>query len=236
MPSKPRMTANAFSVLASVEDAPFGDQLTATRAPFPPELSAQVPFENCAIDNNDAGRGAMKTNQAVRSDVSASTSFLGALLVNVLSYIATALLFSLMSLGCADVVGRYFLGKPVTGGLEVTELLLAAMIFVGLPLVSIQRGHVGLEILDAIAPPWLARVLHWFSHILTGAALTYLSWMLLQRAENLYSAGETTAVLQLPLYPVAYLMSACVGLAALVTFAIAWQPASQHAPKETEND
>ena len=46
------------------------------------------------------------------------------------------LLFCLMTLTCVDVIGRYFFSMPVTGGFELTEMMLAALIFVGLPLVT----------------------------------------------------------------------------------------------------
>ena len=42
-----------------------------------------------------------------------------------------------------DVVGRYFFSMPVTGGFEMTEILLASLIFAGLPLVTLRDDRVG---------------------------------------------------------------------------------------------
>ena len=51
-----------------------------------------------------------------------------------LGYVAGILLFCLMTLTCIDVIGRYFFNTPVTGGFELTEMMLAALIFFGLSL------------------------------------------------------------------------------------------------------
>ena len=64
--------------------------------------------------------------------------------------LAALVLMALMLLTCVDVAGRYFLNRPVTGGLEVTEILLALVIFAGVPLVT-KGGSSG-------APELLAQI------------------------------------------------------------------------------
>ena len=49
---------------------------------------------------------------------------------------AAVLLFCLMALTTADVVGRYIFNWPIRGAFEITELLLLTLIFAGLPLAS----------------------------------------------------------------------------------------------------
>ena len=49
---------------------------------------------------------------------------------------SAAVLFLMMAITAVDVAGRYVFNKPLTGGFEITELLLAALIYCGLPLVS----------------------------------------------------------------------------------------------------
>ena len=55
---------------------------------------------------------------------------------------AAVLLFAMMVLTFVDVWGRYFFNSPVPGGFEVTELMMAALIFAGLPLATgARRAH-----------------------------------------------------------------------------------------------
>ena len=70
--------------------------------------------------------------------------------VPALGTIAAALMFCLMLLTCVDVVGRYFFNKPVTGGFELTEMLLAALIFAGLPLVTLRGDHITVDLFDPV--------------------------------------------------------------------------------------
>ena len=74
--------------------------------------------------------------------------------------LAAVLLFCLMALTCADVIGRYFLGTPIYGAFEMTEMLLAALIFAGLPLVTLRNDHVTVDLLDPVMPDWLLRIQH----------------------------------------------------------------------------
>ena len=82
------------------------------------------------------------------------------MIVPALGYFAAVVLFCLMMLTCVDVVGRYFFSKPVPGGFEITEMLLAALIFAGLPLVTLRDDHVTVDLLDPVTPDWLLRIQH----------------------------------------------------------------------------
>ena len=64
------------------------------------------------------------------------------LIVPALGLIAATELFCLMLLTCVDVIGRYFFSSPVAGGFEITEMLLAGLIFSALPLVTLRGEHV----------------------------------------------------------------------------------------------
>ena len=66
----------------------------------------------------------------------------------VLGTAAAILLFCLMMLTFADVVGRYIFNWPIRGAFEITELLLLVLIFAGLPLVSHADEHVTLDFID----------------------------------------------------------------------------------------
>ena len=92
-------------------------------------------------------------------------------LVPALGHVAAALILCLMLLTCVDVVGRYFLNKPVTGGFELTEVLLAALIFAGLPLVTLRGDHITVDLFDPVTPDWLFRIQHALASLI-GAACT----------------------------------------------------------------
>ena len=74
----------------------------------------------------------------------------GVWLDRVLGAAAAILLFGLMALTTADVIGRYIFNWPLRGAFELTELLLLTLIFAGLPLASRADEHVTLDFIDMV--------------------------------------------------------------------------------------
>lgn len=154
--------------------------------------------------------------------------------VPALGTIAAAVMFCLMLLTCVDVVGRYFFNRPVQGGFEMTELLLAALIFTGLPLVTLRSEHVMVDLLDPVTPDWLFRIQHVLATLMGVACTAYLAWRLGLRAEELASRGETTSQLGFPIAWLAWAMSALMALTALALVAVMLRPPQRHFPGEGE--
>jgi TRAP-type C4-dicarboxylate transport system permease small subunit len=149
-----------------------------------------------------------------------------------LGLLAAVLMFCLMALTCVDVVGRYFLNKPVTGGFEMTEMLLAALIFAGLPLVTLRSEHVMVDLLDPVTPDWLFRIQHVLATLLGAACTAYLAWRLGLRAEELAARGETTSQLGFPIAWLAWAMSLLMALTAAALVAVMLRPPQRHFPGE----
>lgn len=66
---------------------------------------------------------------------------------NGLRYVCTTLLFFMMVLGTVDVMGRYLFNKPVLGTFETFEILLPAIVLLGLGYTQERKAHVRIEIL-----------------------------------------------------------------------------------------
>ncbi len=143
------------------------------------------------------------------------------LIVPVLGIVAAALLFCLMALTCVDVVGRYLFNSPIRGGFEVTEMLLAGLIFTALPLVTLRGDHVTVDLLEPVTPPLLLRLQHVGACLVGAIATGYLSYRLWVRAVLMDNAGETTAQLKLKLAYLTYGMALLVGLTAIAFLILA---------------
>lgn len=154
--------------------------------------------------------------------------------VPALGTLAAALMFCLMLLTCVDVVGRYFLNKPVVGGFELTEMLLAALIFAGLPLVTLRGDHITVDLFDAVTPDWLFRIQHVLATLIGVACTAYLAWRLWLRADELGLRGETTSQLGFKLAWLTWAMSLLMGLTAAALVAAMFRPPQRHFPGEGE--
>lgn len=137
-----------------------------------------------------------------------------------LAAVAAALLIALMGVTVVDVVGRDLLSRPLPGATEITELLLAAVIFTGLPAVCLDDGHVTVDLLTArLGARWAAlRLLA--ARLLTAGALGVIAWRLAVQGGRLAGYGEVSVYLRLPVAPVAYAAAGLCALAAATTLAL----------------
>ena len=141
--------------------------------------------------------------------------------------IAALILFVMMSLTCADVIGRYFFNRPLHGAFELTEMMLACLIFAGLPLVTLRQEHITVDVLDGVTPPWLLNVQHVAASLVGTVATGYLSWRLWLRAVTMDAAGETTAQLKIKLAYLTYGMSILMALTAIALLILVFRRPSR---------
>ncbi len=137
---------------------------------------------------------------------------------------SASVLFLMMMITAVDVVGRYLFNAPLNGGFEITEMLLAALIYCGLPLVSQRREHIVIDTFDSFMAPYVKRALDVIAEIVCSATLGGIGYLIFRRAVRVAEYGDTTNVLKLPLAPVAYLMGAMIVVAALIHLSLIFVP------------
>ncbi len=152
------------------------------------------------------------------------------LLPRLCGLLAGMALFGIMALTLVDVAGRKFFSASLPGALEVTELLMVAVIFAGLPLVSLHREHVVFDSLDRVLPAALRRVQRVVVDALCAAALAGVAGLMWVKAGQLGGWGDTTAQLELPLAPFVYAMSLLCALTAAVHAVHAVRPGAGGRP------
>ena len=141
--------------------------------------------------------------------------FFDRVVVPAFGLIAATVLFALMVLTCADVIGRYFFHQPIFGAFEITETLLAALIFAGLPLVTLRNEHVTVDVFDPITPERIFRIQHVVACALGFVSTGYLAWRLWLHALNMDATGQTTGQLKFKLAYLTYSMSILMALTAV---------------------
>lgn len=130
---------------------------------------------------------------------------IGHLLQNTLGVGAALLLFSLILITCVDVVGRYFFSAPLKGAFEVTEILLAALVFTALPLTTERKEHIEVDLLNVVLKGPVARYLTAFAGLFSAALLATFAWRLALHAGSAAEDGAVTNALGIPLAPLGYL-------------------------------
>jgi TRAP-type C4-dicarboxylate transport system permease small subunit len=161
---------------------------------------------------------------------------LDAWLQRILGLTAATVLFLMMMITAVDVTGRYLFNKPVNGGFEITELLLAMLIYCGLPLVSARREHIVIDTFDPFFSRGFKRFLDIVAEILCTIAFGGIAFLIFLRAERIAGYGDTTNVLKLPLAPVAYVMAAMLAITALIHLWLIFVPQAGHVAADTAAD
>lgn len=115
----------------------------------------------------------------------------------------------MMSLTCADVIGRIF-GHPILGSVELVVFMATLAIAMGLPFTHETGGHVGVEILVRLFPKRTQTIIEICTGILSFLLFAIVTWRMFLYAHNLQMTGEETVNLKLPLYIFVYVLSFCL--------------------------
>ena len=107
----------------------------------------------------------------------------------------------------SDVVARYFLNRPFSFTVELTEIAMALVVYLGVGLVTHENGHINADFIVLRLPPRARAVLAAATNLLALAFLAIMVWRLWARAGFLYDKGDTTPVWIAPLWPIAFAMA-----------------------------
>jgi TRAP-type C4-dicarboxylate transport system permease small subunit len=117
-----------------------------------------------------------------------------------LRYVCVGLLLFMMGLGTADVIGRYLFNNPILGTLEVFEILLPAIVLLGLGYTQEKRGHVTMELLVTQLSPRTKTILE----IATNGCALIISVLILWRGWILtalyWHMGRTIPTIDIPMF------------------------------------
>lgn len=126
------------------------------------------------------------------------------------------MLSAMVALTFTDVVGRRLFNTPVFGANDMTEHLMAVIIFAGLPLLTAQRGHLSIDLFDhwLLKPQW--RLWHKAVDLLIAAVLGLIAWEFYLAIEEARSINEISPALMIPRAWMYTFIAATTALASLL--------------------
>jgi TRAP-type C4-dicarboxylate transport system permease small subunit len=130
-------------------------------------------------------------------------------LSKVLNVIAGTALTVMMFLTVIDVSLRAF-GSPIIGTYEIVGLLLALVIGFAIPQVSLDRGHVYMEILiNMIHSKTSKAILNTSTRVLCIILFLLIGYNLFSVGNEFRMSGEVSPTIKLPFFPMAYGIGMC---------------------------
>ena len=138
--------------------------------------------------------------------------------VRFLEIVAALSLFSLMSITCADVALRYFLNSPLHSATELTRILMAIVVFCGLPIACVREEHITVDLLDGFSPKSIINVRQAIMNLIAAIAMVGIAWRVQALAFRAMEYGDTTEFLQIPVQYITFFISLMCVITALALF------------------
>jgi len=121
-------------------------------------------------------------------------------------------IFALMLLGVAHVLGRKFFNLPIFGYIDIVEIMMAFMVFLGISYTERLGGHIRMELfVSFLRGRWLAlfELVGVVLGLLISGVLLVYSWDHAMRALYL---GDSSIDAQIPLWPSKLVVPLSLGL------------------------
>lgn len=133
-----------------------------------------------------------------------------------LGFLASTVLMLLMIVTFIDVTGRYLFLAPLPGAFEMTEIMMAMLIFAGLPLVSRANQHVTVNLIIGLLSPKIRHFQRLITQIIMALVFGVMAWRMWIKAAEMLVQGDETAYLLIPIAPVAFFMTILLGVSSLI--------------------
>lgn len=129
--------------------------------------------------------------------------------------VLVGLMSVMVALTFTDVIGRRIFGQPVFGAHDMTEHLMALLVFTGLPLLTLAAMHLKVDLFDKyLLQPRFA----WWRKLtdfLIALVFGLMAWTMLGQAIGAAGHSEVSQGLNIPRAPLYGWMAACAALSAL---------------------
>lgn len=129
-----------------------------------------------------------------------------------LNLMAGLVVFTLMLLAVAQIIGRKVFNLPIPGFIDWVEQFMVVFAFLGVAYCQRLGGHIRMDILIGKIrgrPLWLAEIVGVVLMMIAVAALVYGSFLHFERALNI---GDSTIDIALPTWPAKLLVPVALGL------------------------
>lgn len=133
----------------------------------------------------------------------------------VIEYLLMFSLLMMVLINFVDVSGRHLFNRPIFGIQDLTEHLMALVVFCGLPLVTMAGTHLTVDLFDKLTQSPRMR---WWRHVINALMVVIfllVAWTFLQSALEAHSIADVSPELRLPRAPLYSLMAVSALLSAL---------------------
>lgn len=115
--------------------------------------------------------------------------------------VGLAVLFLMMFLTVGDVAGRYFFNRPISGTFELTNFMLALVVFFSIGYTQLRKGHISIDVVVSRFSPRAQAVIDSITYLFSLGLFSLVAWQSAVYANRLFEGHNVSGVLSLPIYP-----------------------------------
>jgi TRAP-type transport system small permease protein len=130
----------------------------------------------------------------------------------VLSRVGCLALFMMMGFTVLDVSMRYVFNAPILGAYEITQYLIAILIFSFLGYAQAQKIHVSVDILYNVFPTGVRRGIDLLNLTVSLILMFLISWKGWEKAVDAMATGDKLMNLPVPDYPFIFFLTIGCGV------------------------
>jgi len=130
-----------------------------------------------------------------------------------LLYIGQFTLILMVMLTVADVFLRYVLNRPILGSYELTEFMMAVLVFSTIGYTMVVKGHVVVDLVFIKLPQRSKDILECITSFIAFILFAVVAWRNAVQASTAWGRNDVTAELFIPISP--FILFVAIGIAVL---------------------
>lgn len=130
-------------------------------------------------------------------------------LITIVHRVGLAILLLMMLLTVGNVVGRRFFKAPISGTFELTEFMLALVVFFAIAYTQVRKGHISIDVVVSRFSPRAQAIIASITYFFSLGLFSLVTWQSAVHANRLFEGHNVSGVLSVPIYP--FVIAVAVG-------------------------
>lgn len=143
--------------------------------------------------------------------------------VRILTAMAALFMAGIGAVTVIDVSGRYAFNSPIPGGVEIIEFLLGLTIFSALPLVTVKRSHITVELFDGFMSAGFKKIREALVLIASAAMIVFITERMWSTAIYMLENDEVSLHLEVETAPLLFVLTGLSAISAVTQIYMVWK-------------
>lgn len=126
-------------------------------------------------------------------------------LARLLDRVTWIVLFAMMTMTMVDVLLRKLTNTTIIGAGEMTEMMMAVVVFCSLAQCQVEEGHIKIDLIMRKGSPKIQAMVDTVTQFLCFGLFCLMTWGTLKHAIEIMEWEEVSIDLAIPIYPFVYI-------------------------------